>query len=239
MSFKMDCPYCSRTLNVTEKAMGKTLRCPGCNQPVTVRQAPPSPRPAAPLTAKALPLHVAEPTHVVSPPPMPTVAPRMGGGPPEKFKVELAPQRRDIAETVRMSALLGIGFWLLWAAGFSFLYAAIENTSFERVFPVALRSGILVGLLMALFAPFSLVRLRATIRFSEKNDFVARLKMATSQLGYVAVSATADLMTYRPSFKTAVDLLLGPTSVQLEHDHAVMSGAKMHVKKILKRLETS
>ena len=36
MSFKMDCPLCKRTLNVTEKAFGKTVPCPGCNQPVTV-----------------------------------------------------------------------------------------------------------------------------------------------------------------------------------------------------------
>ena len=36
MAFKMDCPHCMRTLNVTEKAMGRTVPCPGCDQPVAV-----------------------------------------------------------------------------------------------------------------------------------------------------------------------------------------------------------
>jgi hypothetical protein len=239
MSFKMSCPHCNRTLNLTEKAMGMIVPCPGCNQPVTVPQAPPSLPSVHPVAAEAPPFRVADPAHVASPPPMPALAPRIGGGSPTRFEIELSPQRRDLADTVRMSALLGIGFWLFWAVGFSFLFAAFENRSFEDVFPIALKTGILVGLLMAVFAPFSLVCVRATIRFSEKNDFVARLKTATSQLGYVAVSATGDSMTYRPSFKTAVDLLLGPTSVELEHDHAIMSGPKMHVKKIVKRLEAN
>jgi len=38
MSFKMECPRCMKTLNVTEKAFGKTVPCPGCNQPITVPQ---------------------------------------------------------------------------------------------------------------------------------------------------------------------------------------------------------
>ena len=45
MSFKMECPHCKRTLNVTEKAFGKTVPCPGCNQPVTVPYKPPALRP--------------------------------------------------------------------------------------------------------------------------------------------------------------------------------------------------
>jgi len=36
MFFKMDCPHCKRSLNVTEKAFGKTVACPGCNQPINV-----------------------------------------------------------------------------------------------------------------------------------------------------------------------------------------------------------
>ena len=38
MSFKMDCPRCMKTLNVTEKAFGKTVPCPSCNQPIKVLQ---------------------------------------------------------------------------------------------------------------------------------------------------------------------------------------------------------
>jgi hypothetical protein len=36
MAFKMDCPHCRKTLNITEKAFGKTVPCPGCKQPIAV-----------------------------------------------------------------------------------------------------------------------------------------------------------------------------------------------------------
>ena len=36
MSFTISCPRCMRTLNVTEKAFGKTVPCPACNQPINV-----------------------------------------------------------------------------------------------------------------------------------------------------------------------------------------------------------
>ena len=43
MSFKISCPHCAKALNVTEPAFGKTVPCPGCNQPIKV------PIPAQPL----------------------------------------------------------------------------------------------------------------------------------------------------------------------------------------------
>ena len=49
MAFKMECPHCMRKLNVTEKAFGKTVPCPGCNQPIEV------PHSAARLSSAPLP----------------------------------------------------------------------------------------------------------------------------------------------------------------------------------------
>jgi hypothetical protein len=45
MAFQMDCPHCMKRLNVTEKAFGKTVPCPGCNQPLTIPQQPETLRP--------------------------------------------------------------------------------------------------------------------------------------------------------------------------------------------------
>ena len=71
MSFKMDCPHCRRTLNVTEKALGRTLPCPGCNQPVAVPSHEPK---SVPLTCLAEPkarlLPVTQTTQATSPPPI-------------------------------------------------------------------------------------------------------------------------------------------------------------------------
>ena len=40
MAFKMECPHCKRALNVTDKAIGKTVPCPGCGSPVSVPNPP-------------------------------------------------------------------------------------------------------------------------------------------------------------------------------------------------------
>jgi hypothetical protein len=74
MSFKMDCPHCKRTLNVSEKAIGKTVPCPGCSQPVTIPQEPPSLRSLRPVEATIPALQTA---HAVSLPPMRSATPPM------------------------------------------------------------------------------------------------------------------------------------------------------------------
>ena len=65
MSFKMDCPHCMRTLNVTEEAFGKTVPCPGCNQPVAVPREPPLP-PVRQVEPEGRPLAIAQATQVAS-----------------------------------------------------------------------------------------------------------------------------------------------------------------------------
>jgi len=68
MAFKMNCPHCMRRLNVTEKAFGKTVPCPGCSQPLTIPQQPVNiqgtPMPVTPPPATLVP-----PVHL--PPGMP------------------------------------------------------------------------------------------------------------------------------------------------------------------------
>ncbi len=60
MAFKMDCPHCKKTLNVTEKALGRTVSCPGCSQPVTVPQQPESLLPPRPVEVQTPPVRVAK-----------------------------------------------------------------------------------------------------------------------------------------------------------------------------------
>ena len=57
MAFQMNCPHCRKMLNITEKAFGQTLPCPGCGKPLTVPQ-PPVTRPAQhPVGVQAAPQH--------------------------------------------------------------------------------------------------------------------------------------------------------------------------------------
>jgi hypothetical protein len=74
MAFKMDCPYCRKILNVTEKAFGKTLPCPGCNQSIAVpKQEPMQASVARPATTMAQAASVAPMR--ASPPPPPSKTP--------------------------------------------------------------------------------------------------------------------------------------------------------------------
>ena len=69
MSFKIDCPHCKRTLNVTEKAFGKTVPCPFCSQPLAVPQAPRPQRAVPPVGRMAHPLPNAQASVAAPPPP--------------------------------------------------------------------------------------------------------------------------------------------------------------------------
>jgi len=69
MAFKMDCPHCMRTLNVTETAMGKTIPCPGCHQPVAVPRESPPVHPMHQVEPHGYAIPVAQASPVASLPP--------------------------------------------------------------------------------------------------------------------------------------------------------------------------
>ncbi len=84
MSFKISCPHCMRTLNVSERAIGQTVPCPGCNQPITVPQSFQPARQTSDVAAPAWPgaaqngdgmTPVAAPTLPPGMPPMPNGVP--------------------------------------------------------------------------------------------------------------------------------------------------------------------
>ena len=70
MPFKMDCPHCHRTLNVTEKAFGKKVPCPNCKQPVTVPQWAESPADVAIAADDKTPMPHSPAGNRPSPPPI-------------------------------------------------------------------------------------------------------------------------------------------------------------------------
>lgn len=76
MSYTISCPSCSRLLNVTEKAFGKTVPCPSCSKPLVVPTAAEMSSPSSQHTEN-------HPAHVTPPAGMPPVpespAPLVGG----------------------------------------------------------------------------------------------------------------------------------------------------------------
>jgi hypothetical protein len=73
MAFQMNCPNCMKRLNVTEKAFGKTVPCPGCNQPLSIPQQPEMPAPQQTVRVQAA-LHPSRPA--TKPVPLPPAVSR-------------------------------------------------------------------------------------------------------------------------------------------------------------------
>ena len=84
MSFKISCPHCMRTLNVSERAIGQTVPCPGCNQPITVPQSFQPARQTSDVAAPAWPgaAQNGDVTPPVAAPSLPPGMPPMPNGVP-------------------------------------------------------------------------------------------------------------------------------------------------------------
>jgi hypothetical protein len=96
--------------------------------------------------------------------------------------------------------------------------------------------GVLFGVVFGLTMAFFIKGETATLGIGDKNGFVSRLNVATSQLGYYPATWSEDFFTYKPSLQAG--LAAGRISVQLRDGQAVLVGPKMYVKKLLKRLAT-
>ena len=70
MSFKMSCPHCKKTLNVPEKAFGKTAPCPYCKGQIEVPRSPP--QGVVPIAQAIQPPSPQQPARTT---PLPTVMP--------------------------------------------------------------------------------------------------------------------------------------------------------------------
>lgn len=74
MSFKMACPHCQKALSVNEKALGRTVPCPSCHQPIAIPAEAPQPLtrpPTVPPTPPSGAKPSAPPPRVPEPPIVP------------------------------------------------------------------------------------------------------------------------------------------------------------------------
>ncbi len=135
-----------------------------------------------------------------------------------------------VGTATKIGAITALPFAILW----SWLFAAMQRRSFGEILPFGLAGGFLFGLFFGLTMAFFLKGETATVGVVDKRDFVSRLNVATSQLGYHPATQAEDFFTYKPSFQAG--LAAGRISVQMQEGRAVVVGPKMYVKKLLKRL---
>ena len=104
MSFKMDCPHCKRTLNVTDKVFGKTVACPGCNQSFTVPASPPRS-----VVKKAQAVPPPSPRQAYGTPPVPIGVPPMPPLTPRPDDPEASPNPLGFLNAVPSARALTSG----------------------------------------------------------------------------------------------------------------------------------
>lgn len=148
-----------------------------------------------------------------------------------KAAPSLLPEPRSYAGTaILLGAITALPFAILW----SLLFAAIQQQSVGEILPFGLGAGLFFGVSFGLALAFFLKGEKATVDVEDRKDFVSRLNVAMSQLGYNPATEAEDFFTYKPSFQAG--LAAGRIAVQLQGRRAVIVGPKMYVKKLLTRL---
>lgn len=139
---------------------------------------------------------------------------------------------RSFAGTaVMIGSITSIPFALLW----SWLFAAMQQSSFGEVLPFGLFAGLLFGFLFGPVMASFFKGETATVQFVDRKRFVTTLHGALSQLGYHPGTDHGDFITYRPSLQAG--LLAGRISVHLGDEEAVMVGPKIYIERLLQRLD--
>jgi hypothetical protein len=216
---------CSRC-GVANRAGAKF--CTGCGQALEVRTCPHCGGQVLESVARFCP-HCGGRLEIPAAPVTPPGAPS-----DVKTGHSLLPEPRSYASTAIM---LGAPSALFFSIGMSLMLAATYHLDFGKVLPYGFVAGLFFGLFGGLTMAFFLKGETATIEVRDVKDFIPRLNVAMSQLGYFLATQTENFFTFKPSFWAG--LAAGPIAVQLREGQAVVVGPKMYVKKLIKRLATS
>jgi hypothetical protein len=141
------------------------------------------------------------------------------------------PEPRSFAGTaIWLGGITALPFAIVW----SLLVAIQQQRPLGEILPYGLGAGLFFG---AAFGPAMAFFFRgetADVRVPDKQDFLSRLNIATSQLGYNPATESEDFLTYKPSMQAG--LAAGRISVQLRGGRAVIIGPKLYVRKLIGRL---
>lgn len=123
---------------------------------------------------------------------------------------------------------------LPFAVLFGFLMSFQKGVSFGQIFPESIFAGILFGLFFGLIMAVNLKGVTASVEVGDKDEFVSKINVAMSQLGFNPATSSSDFLTFKPSFQAG--FLGGRFSVILQGEKATIVGPAMHVNKLLKKL---
>lgn len=145
----------------------------------------------------------------------------------------LAQPRGFLGIALRIGALAFLPFALFM----SWLVSTVFGLEFGQVLPFGLCGGIVFSSVFGLSNARFLQVETLTLEVADVRDFLARVNVATSQLGFYPAAQCGDFHTYAPSFQTG--WAAGHVSVQLAAGQATLVGPRVFVQQIVERIRGS
>jgi len=206
---KFNCIHCGQSLDADSDMAGTSVTCPACSKDIMV----PVP--------KDQPIKIGR----SAPPPVPPAVV------PDASPLNTGLQPRSFFGTASM--LFGVTS-LPFALGSGFLMSLQTGTPFGKMLTVSIPAGLMFGLLFGLIMAAFMKGDTITVTVRDKDDFVTRINVAMSQIGFNPATASGNFLTFKPSFQAG--LMAGRFSVAIQGGKATIVGPSMYLKKIKKRL---
>jgi|GEM_PF-1401683 hypothetical protein len=222
-TIQIACPHCGQQMNVSTVMAGRTAQCPGCTQAFTIPAAPQPPEAVivrSPVATPAPPVSSVTPATERFERPVQQSAPLNTGLQPRSY----------LGVASMIFGVTALPFALLWA----FLMGSMPDSSFGEMLPVAIPAGLAFGFFMGLILAIFMRGDTITVPFQNAQEFVSRINVAMSQIGYNPATSAADFLTFKPSFQAG--FLSGRMSVVLQGNRATVVGPAMYVKKLARSL---
>lgn len=197
----------------------RLVTCEDCGQQIS-RRAPACPHCGAPKHASASNQTSNSHPQNTGPPVVPSTPPLNTGLQPRSY----------LGVASQIFGLTSLPFGLLWA----WLFSLQMGLSFGHVLRVGIPAGLVFGLLMGLILGAFLRGVTITVAVRGRDQFLTRINIAMSQIGYNPATESADFLTFKPSFQAG--LMSGRISVVIQGSTATIVGAATHVKKLKKAL---
>jgi len=129
---------------------------------------------------------------------------------------------------------IGAMAYLPFALGVPWLVSTLFEVPFASALPFGLGGGLVFSAVYGLNNARFLQAETLTVEVGDAREFVARLNVAASELGYYPAAQAGDFHGYSPSFQTGWSA--GWISVQLVGGRAVVVGPRVFVRGLLRRL---
>ena len=121
----------------------------------------------------------------------------------------------------------------LFALGFDFLMSLQTGVPFGRMLTISIPTGFMFGLLFGLIMAAFLKADTITVNIRDRDDFVSRINVAMSQIGFYPETGSGNFLIFKPSFWAG--LMSGRFSIVIQGSKATIVGPSKYLKNIQKR----